>query len=689
MNYEFNFLFLFQIISFEGAPEVVAEYCTYGMNGSNIDAFCHLQTECLEKNNYFAENGERVLGVAFGFISYDENDKDSLCAENMPRNLCFFGLLSLIDPPRPGVAQAINDCHGGGIKVMMVTGDHRLTAIAIATKVNIITSKAIKYYADIRSDMQSKPKYTISYDKKAETKSFRCYMPKILTRTFNKEADWISKFFKKNLNFIGSIKNSMLPKKAEINAKIYKVEGAVVLEGKDIPNLEDDDWDYFLSHNEIVFARTTPQNKLLIVSQLQRRGEIVTVTGDGVNDAPALKKADIGIAMGIAGTEISKEAAQVVITDDNFATIVNGIRQGRLLFDNLRKVIAYLLPAGSFSEVIPIFAYVFFGIPLPLTTLQMMAICVGTDVIGSLGMVYEYEESDLMKRKPRNAATDHLASLPFVLKVYIQTGIIQSIIAFFMFFYTMNEQGVNTSHLIFAFEKFNLEDQYSNMYFNGTYDGSLVGYRFINGTYGNGSWSACFTKGQSENYINGSYNTSTFKFIKNITNGTLGNITFADSIFSAYFNGLYTNGTGFSDKLISGTFANGSFTASINNGTYIESVFGKNLADRNAALRISQTGFFVSLVMCQIINLFAVRTRFQSFFRHKFRPALILFALAEVSVVLLLCFIPAHDFLETSNAEWYQFVIPFLMGLSIFFIDEFKLFLIRKFPNSWVSKLAL
>jgi sodium/potassium-transporting ATPase subunit alpha len=435
---------------------------------------------------------------------------------------------------------------------MMVTGDHHLTAVSIATMVNIIRSnKTIKYFDDVKMKIEGNPKYELHN----RNTVCRC----------------------KKLSIIEMIKNKILPRGPTLIAKKFMVDGAVVIQGKDILSMDDDHWDYVLSHNEIVFARTTPQNKLLIVSQLQRRGEIVTVTGDGVNDAPALKKADIGIAMGISGTEISKEAAQVIIIDDNFATIVKGIHQGRLLFDNLKKVIAYLLPAGCFSEILPVLAYIFIGLPLPLTTLQMIAICLGTDIIGSMGMVYEYQESDLMKRKPRNAAVDHLISFSAVMKIYFQTGLIQSTIAFFMYFYTMHQSGIDTSQLLFAYEKWD-----------------------------------------------------------------------ANEIFA-----------------------------------------GVDLDTRKDALSFAQTGYFVALVMTQIINLFTVRTRYQSFFKQKFRSSLIFIALGEIAIVVFLCFTaPLRPYLETHIAAWYHFVFPLLMGLSIFFVDEFKKLMIRKYPNTFLAKLV-
>jgi sodium/potassium-transporting ATPase subunit alpha len=154
-------------------------------------------------------------------------------------------------------------------------------------------------------------------------------------------------------------------------------------------------------HEEIVFARVSPQQKLVIVEGFQRLGKIVALTGDGVNDSPALKKANIGVAMGIAGSDVSKQAADMILLDDNFASIVTGVEEGRLIFENLKKCIGYLLCA-NISTLTPFLLYILIKIPLPLGTIQMLAIVLGTDVLPTISLSYESPEGDIMLRPPRN-----------------------------------------------------------------------------------------------------------------------------------------------------------------------------------------------------------------------------------------------------------------------------------------------
>ena len=238
----------------KGAPEVIFDLCSSGLNRDKIESFEETKNLCYDQSIKYASNGERVLGLAFSFISYDEQ---LLIEENnLPKDLCFVGLVSLIDPPRPGVADAVNQCHEGSIKVMMVTGDHYLTAISIAKMVNIVSLKSkIKYFDEIDDELKK-----IIPEKKPPKSCFQ------------------NKF-----KFFEVITSKIFPKERKSIVTKYKVDGAVVISGKDFPFFNDQHWDYIFSHNEIIFARTTPQNKLLIVNELRRNGEIITVTGDGVN----------------------------------------------------------------------------------------------------------------------------------------------------------------------------------------------------------------------------------------------------------------------------------------------------------------------------------------------------------------------------------------------------------------------
>merc|ERR1719284_770435 len=269
--------------------------------------------------------GERVLGFAHFYLdqtSFPKGFAFDTDEKNFPtEKLCFVGLMAMIDPPRAAVPDAVAKCRSAGIKVIMVTGDHPITAKAIARSVGII-SEGNKTVEDI-----------------AEEKGIPV---------------------------------------SQVNKRDAK---AAVVHGSDLRDLTEADLDEILMyHTEIVFARTSPQQKLIIVEGCQRMGAIVAVTGDGVNDSPALKKADIGVAMGIAGSDVSKQAADMILLDDNFASIVTGVEEGRLIFDNLKKSIAYTL-TSNIPELVPFLALMTVGIPLPLGTITILAIDLGTDMI--------------------------------------------------------------------------------------------------------------------------------------------------------------------------------------------------------------------------------------------------------------------------------------------------------------------
>ncbi|MDQ3285728.1 MAG: cation-translocating P-type ATPase, partial [Actinomycetota bacterium] len=259
-------------------------------------------------NQRLAENGIRVLGVGFRSLRSLEGGADEL-----ERDLTFLGMVGMIDPARPEARDAVETCKRAGIRPVMITGDHPLTAWHIATELGI-------------------------------------------------------------------------------------AEGGRILTGRELDRLSVEELEDLVSETP-VFARVSPENKLDVVEALQDKGHIVAMTGDGVNDAPALRKADIGVAMGITGTDVSKEASDMVLTDDNFATIVAAVEQGRVIYDNIRKFIKYLLTSNS-AEILVMLVAPFLGLGLPLLPLQILWINLVTDGPPALALSAEPAERGTMRRPP-------------------------------------------------------------------------------------------------------------------------------------------------------------------------------------------------------------------------------------------------------------------------------------------------
>merc|ERR1711892_18832 len=241
-----------------------------------------------------------------------------------------------------------------------------------------------------------------------------------------------------NLRFVGLM--SMIdPPRAAVPDAVMKCRSA------DIKEKELDD--ILMYHNEIVFARTSPQQKLIIVEGCQRMGAIVAVTGDGVNDSPALKKADIGVAMGIAGSDVSKQAADMILLDDNFASIVTGVEEGRLIFGNLKKSIAYTL-TSNIPEITPFLVFMCLSVPLPLGTVTILCIDLGTDLLPAISLAYEQAESDIMKRLPRNKFTDKLVNERLISMAYGQIGMIQALAGFVCYVIVLMQNGFLPGDLV-------------------------------------------------------------------------------------------------------------------------------------------------------------------------------------------------------------------------------------------------
>ncbi len=212
-----------------------------------------------------------------------------------------------------------------------------------------------------------------------------------------------------------------------------------VIEGHDFIKMSDRELREKLSEKEIIFARMTPKHKMRVVSILKEEGERVAVTGDGVNDAPALKKADIGIAMGIAGTDVAKETADMILLDDNFATIINAIEEGRAVYENIRKFISYIF-SSNIPEIVPYLAYVLFKIPLPLTIMQILAVDLGTDMLPALALGAEKPTGRLMKQPPRDPK-ERLLNFKLLSRAYLFLGPIEAAAGLFGFFYVLRAGG--------------------------------------------------------------------------------------------------------------------------------------------------------------------------------------------------------------------------------------------------------
>ncbi|XP_054004753.1 sodium/potassium-transporting ATPase subunit alpha-like [Hylaeus anthracinus] len=385
------------IMIFKGAPEVILENCTQILTTEGETAEMTQEDHAISRRacGELGYLGERVLAYCDLYLPDDlygleyKFNTDSPNLYNFPTTgYRFVGLVSLLDPPRPAVPEAVRKCRTAGIKVIMVTGDHPITAMAIAKKVGIISEGHETRYE--RAILQNK-----SYSQITESDTH-----------------------------------------------------TIIVTGSELRSMDNTELDGIIrNYEEIVFARTSPQQKLLIVESCQRLGEIVAVTGDGVNDSPALRKADIGVAMGITGSDVTKNAADMILMDDNFASIVTGIEEGRLIFDNLKKSIVYTL-TSSIPEMLPMLSSIIFAIPLPFILEMILCVDIGTDLLPAIALAYEKAESDIMHRAPRNPQYDKLVNKRLISVAYGQIGMTQSLAAFYTYFMILMLNGFLPDRLL-------------------------------------------------------------------------------------------------------------------------------------------------------------------------------------------------------------------------------------------------
>lgn len=379
----------------KGAPEIVLEYCLKVLTDVDRDQPLTPQVKKELKENFIrlANMGERVIGygdLKLPVDAYPHGFAFDTQTKNFPlEGLTFVGAISMIDPARPEVKGAIELCRQAGIKVTMVTGDHPVTALAISRNIGTITAPTAFDYA-----------------------------------------------FEHHIEV------------TDVPAHIKSQFTSAVITGDELRKMTATDLKIAIQkYQEITFARTSPQQKLFIVENYQALHHVVAVTGDGVNDSPALKKADIGIAMGINGTEVSKQAADMILLDDNFASIVLGVKEGRRIFDNLKKTIAYTLTSNT-PEMFPFVLYACMGMPLPITLMLILVINVGTDLLPAMSLAYETSEQDIMSIPPRNLK-DHLVNGALIYMAYFQVGMVQFFSGMYAYFVIFAKEGFFPSSLFF------------------------------------------------------------------------------------------------------------------------------------------------------------------------------------------------------------------------------------------------
>jgi len=325
----------------KGAPEIILDNCDYILTGTGVKKLDEAtRKEIAAIGRDMASNALRVLGIA---------SKPNAELKTAQNNMTFLGLAGTIDPPRPEAKQAILVCEQAGIRPVMITGDHPVTAEAVARE-------------------------------------------------------------------LGLLKNGRVVTGAELN------------------EISDEDFKREVESIE-VYARVSPAHKLRVVTALQANQHIVAMTGDGVNDAPALKKADIGIAMGITGTDVTKEAAEMTLTDDNFASIVAAVEEGRGVFGNIKKYLMYLL-SSNIGEIGLMAGSALLGLPIPLTAVQILYVNLATDGLPALALSIDPPEKDLMKRKPRNPRTG-IFTRP-VVSLMVAGGLWSTVINLGLFAWAMN-----------------------------------------------------------------------------------------------------------------------------------------------------------------------------------------------------------------------------------------------------------
>jgi magnesium-transporting ATPase (P-type) len=577
----------------DGSHELIPEVTNFVSLCHNDDALVpmddRIKKEIADLQIQLASKGERVLGFAEWVCTQEEfhalrdtsdsqstgpkRDSNGSWDISEPwlagslegevwKKAQFLGMISLQDPPREDVPEAIRKCQTAGIQVVMVTGDHPITAKAISESIGILGNEHSTISGWVAHQKENFGQPGFLKDQEALDNIFTQYLHLNTTQKEEDDGEWgeesnngvlaklkipddgedhsRSKDPKANwwmgfrlheidgqpitINVVqgkaGEWDNVHGPEAGKDGLdRLYDPVQGLVVAGPQIDLFNDNDWRYALSRKQLTFARTLPAQKQQIVATMQRyhcmmskgalkdskngvpqedpdkedlftrrkeaawqreddwsknidlkthlwcgkgvsqnpntnydtfddlvQPKVIAVTGDGVNDSPALKKADCGIAMGICGADVAKDAADMVLMDDKFSSIVEGIRQGRLIFDNLKKSIAYTL-TSNIPEITPFLALILLQIPIPLETVMILCIDLGTDMLPAISLAYELPESDIMERKPRNKFYDRLVNNKLIGMCYGQIGMIQATAGFTCYFTVFGKYGITFNDL--------------------------------------------------------------------------------------------------------------------------------------------------------------------------------------------------------------------------------------------------
>ncbi len=325
----------------KGAPEIILNACSHILrNGQEAELTAERASTVLEAARLMADDALRVLGLAYRRLPAIPS-----CKEDSETGMVFVGLVGMIDPPRPEAKEAIRLCEKAGIKTVMITGDHKITAMAVARELGILKK-------------------------------------------------------------------------------------GVALSGAELDKLSEPEFENMVEEIE-VYARVSPAHKLRVIEAFSKKGHVVAMTGDGVNDAPALKKADIGIAMGITGTDVSKEAAAMVLTNDNFASIVAAVEEGRAIFQNIKKYLMFLLSANA-GEVLIMLIAGLAGMPLPLVAIHLLWVNLSTDGLPALALSVDPPDPDIMAQPPRDPKSSIFSRRVLIIIAVIGVVMAATIIPMFL-----------------------------------------------------------------------------------------------------------------------------------------------------------------------------------------------------------------------------------------------------------------